>query len=89
MRYREGEAYPKEVYADDGEYFTDIVVAYREELRVLYEAGVRNVQIDDPNLACEFHLSLLFGSEEGVKSGNSDRRVRFLFREDAQGVGGG
>ena len=65
MRYREGEAYPKEVYADDGEYFADIAVAYREELRVLYLAGVRNVQIDDPNMACEFPLSLPFGGEEG------------------------
>jgi len=54
LRYVEGKAYPKEVYASDEEYFADIAKAYRVELDILYEAGVRNVQIDDPNFACEF-----------------------------------
>ena len=53
LRYQSGRAYPKEVYANDAEYFADIAAAYRTELKVLYEAGVRNVTIDDPNLACE------------------------------------
>lgn len=52
MRYRQGSAYPKSVYADDKEYFTDIAAAYRKELHILYMAGLRNVQIDDPNFAC-------------------------------------
>lgn len=52
MRYKEGIAYPKEVYSSDEEYFGDIAKAYQEELRILYEAGCRNVQYDDPNLAC-------------------------------------
>jgi methionine synthase II (cobalamin-independent) len=52
LRYRAGRAYPKDVYATDAEYFADIAAAYRAELKILYENGLRNVQIDDPNLAC-------------------------------------
>ena len=53
LRYREGRAYPKEVYASDAEYFADIAKAYQVELQTLYDAGLRNVQFDDPNLACK------------------------------------
>jgi len=53
LRYRQGNAYPADVYANDNEYFADIAKAYRAELDILYEAGVRNVQVDDPNFACE------------------------------------
>lgn len=53
MRYNKGYAYPKEVYANDAEYFADIAAAYRTELHTLYMAGCRNVTIDDPNLACK------------------------------------
>lgn len=42
------------MYANDEEYFADIAKAYRAELQVLYDAGCRNVTIDDPNLACEY-----------------------------------
>ena len=52
LRYKEGQAYPKDVYATDEEYFNDIAKAYRTELQILYDAGLRNVQVDDPNLAC-------------------------------------
>lgn len=52
MRYNKGYAYPKDVYANDEEYFADIAKAYNTELQVLYDAGCRNVTIDDPNLAC-------------------------------------
>jgi methionine synthase II (cobalamin-independent) len=52
LRYKAGTAYPKDVYASDAEYFADIAHAYRTELKILYDAGLRNVQIDDPNLAC-------------------------------------
>lgn len=52
LRYKTGKAYPKEVYADDAEYFADIAKAYQDELQILYDAGLRNVQFDDPNLAC-------------------------------------
>ena len=53
LRYKTGRAYPKEVYTSDTEYFADIAKAYKAELRILYDAGLRNVQIDDPNLACK------------------------------------
>lgn len=51
LRYKQGLAYPKEVYGSDEEYFADIAKAYRDELKILYDAGLRNVQVDDPNLA--------------------------------------
>lgn len=53
LRYKEGKAYPKDVYSTDEEYFGDIAKAYRTELQILYDAGLRNAQVDDPNLACE------------------------------------
>jgi len=56
LRYKTGRAYPKDVYANDAEYFADIAEAYRTELKILYENGLRNVQIDDPNLACTFSI---------------------------------
>lgn len=55
LRYKTGRAFPKEVYATDAEYFADIAKAYRAELKILYDNGLRNVQIDDPNLACMLH----------------------------------
>jgi len=54
FRYRAGRAYPKEVYANDEEYFADVAKAYQEELKILHSQGIRNVQIDDPNLACMY-----------------------------------
>ena len=54
MRYIDGKAYPKNVYANDKEYFADIAKAYQVELDILYKAGLRNVQFDDPNLACKY-----------------------------------
>ena len=53
LRYKDGKAYPKEVYSNDEEYFQDIAKAYQTELDILYDAGVRNVQFDDPNFACK------------------------------------
>ncbi|CAL5870309.1 uncharacterized protein PFLUO_LOCUS4544 [Penicillium psychrofluorescens] len=51
LRYLEGKAYPTDVYSSDAEYFGDIAKAYQAELQILYDAGCRNVQFDDPNLA--------------------------------------
>ena len=53
LRYKPWYAYPKDVYPSDAEYFADIAAAYRTELQILYDAGCRNVTIDDPNLACK------------------------------------
>lgn len=52
MRYRQGRAYTKEAYANDAEYFKDVAKVYQAELDQLYKAGLRNVQFDDPGLAC-------------------------------------
>lgn len=59
FRYRAGRSYPKEVYANDEEYFEDVAKAYQEELKFLHGQGIRNIQIDDPNLACRPQRSLL------------------------------
>lgn len=45
-----GGAARPEAYTSDKEYFADLAAAYRQELRTLYDAGLRSVQIDDPNL---------------------------------------
>ncbi|KAL2071923.1 hypothetical protein VTL71DRAFT_13158 [Oculimacula yallundae] len=66
LRYKDGKAFPKEVYATDEEYFSDISKAYRAELDILYAAGVRNVQIDDPNFA-------YFCSEKMLKGWAEDK----------------
>lgn len=52
MRYKQGRAYTQEAYPNDAEYFQDVAKAYQTELDVLYKAGLRNVQFDDPGLAC-------------------------------------
>ncbi|KAL2008262.1 hypothetical protein VTN00DRAFT_8244 [Thermoascus crustaceus] len=65
LRYKEGRAYPKDVYSSDEEYFADIAKAYQEELQILYDAGCRNVQYDDPNLA-------YFCSEKMIAGWNAD-----------------
>lgn len=51
FRYKTGRAYPKDVYSNDDEYFEDVAKAYQEELKFLHGQGIRNIQIDDPNLA--------------------------------------
>jgi hypothetical protein len=78
LRYQSGRAYPKEVYANDVEYFKDIAIAYQVELKTLYEAGCRNVTIDDPNLACKSALGLSFWLVR------TDIRARLLLRKDAR-----
>lgn len=51
MQLRPGTAYtPESGYGSDEEYFADLAAAYRAELRSLYDAGCRNVQVDDPNM---------------------------------------
>lgn len=64
LRYKEGKAYPKEVYASDDEYFADIAKAYQDELKILYDAGCRNIQFDDPNLAYFCSDKMLEGWEK-------------------------
>ena len=79
MRYKEGRAYPKDVYANDEEYFADIAKAYQTELQILYNNGLRNVQIDDPNIACK--------KSQPVAPSYLTCHHRLLFGEDARGLG--
>lgn len=53
MRYKQGKAYTPEAYANDADYFKDVAKVYQAELDLLYKAGLRNVQFDDPGLACK------------------------------------
>ncbi|KZT56398.1 UROD/MetE-like protein [Calocera cornea HHB12733] len=57
-------AYSHDVYKNDAEYFADIAQAYREEIDALYEAGCRNIQIDDPLLAYFCADSMIAGLKE-------------------------
>lgn len=52
MRYKQGQAYTKEAYQNDADYFKDVAKVYQGELTELYKAGLRNVQFDDPGMAC-------------------------------------
>lgn len=52
FRYGPNKAYTKGTYANDDEYFADVAKAYQTELKILYDNGLRNAQVDDPNLAC-------------------------------------
>ncbi|KAF5677372.1 putative methionine vitamin-b12 independent [Fusarium heterosporum] len=51
MRYKQGKAYTPEAYKNDEEYFQDVAKVYQAELDMLYKAGLRNVQFDDPGMA--------------------------------------
>lgn len=62
MRYKQGRAYTPEAYASDAEYFADVAKVYQAELAMLYKAGLRNVQFDDPGMACTFFFFFLFHS---------------------------
>ena len=53
MRYKQGRAYTNEAYSNDADYFKDVAKVYQAELDLLYKAGLRNVQFDDPGLACK------------------------------------
>ena len=81
LRYKDGLAFPKDVYANDEEYFWDIAQAFRVELDILYAAGVRNIQIDDPNFAC------LYSAPWKPKALLT--LTRLLLREDACWMGRG
>jgi methionine synthase II (cobalamin-independent) len=50
MQLAKGTAYSSSVYQSDIEYFTDLAAAFNAEFQILYSAGLRSIQIDDPNL---------------------------------------
>ncbi|CAM1502434.1 Fc.00g044180.m01.CDS01 [Cosmosporella sp. VM-42] len=51
LRLASGKCYSADAYANDEEFFADVAKAYQQELKTLYDEGLRNVQIDDPTLA--------------------------------------
>lgn len=64
FRYGPKKAYLPGVYNSDAEYFADIAAAYQTELKILYDAGLRNAQVDDPNLAYFCSEAMLAGWKE-------------------------
>lgn len=62
---------PESGYENDQEYLNDIADALHDEVLELYEAGVRNIQIDDPL------ISMLYtdGWEAAMKANGTDREA--------------
>ncbi|KAK0383832.1 hypothetical protein NLU13_9743 [Sarocladium strictum] len=65
LRLAPGKCYNTDVYPNDDAFFADVAAAYQKELKTLYDAGLRNLQIDDPTLA-------YFCSEEMLESLRGD-----------------
>lgn len=51
LRLAPGKCYSSGAYGSDEDFFADVARAYRQEIRTLYDDGLRNLQIDDPTLA--------------------------------------
>ena len=69
IQLKPGTAWTKESgYISDKQYFTDLGKAYAAEIKALYDAGCRNIQIDDP------HLTYFCSSQflEGCKQDGAD-----------------
>ncbi|KAF9040547.1 hypothetical protein BJ165DRAFT_1490725 [Panaeolus papilionaceus] len=64
QRHGSDSTYDTSVYKSDDEYFSDLGVAYRAEIRELYEHGCRHVQIDDPTFCYFCSESMLSGMEK-------------------------
>lgn len=79
LRYKQGFAYPASAYKNDDEYFADVVKTFQTELQVLYDHGLRNVQIDDPNICCKAFLI-----QEAYKT--LTKSFRFLQQQDDRGL---
>lgn len=51
IQLKPGTAFTKESgYQSDRQYFQDLATAYAAEIKALYDAGCRNIQVDDPHL---------------------------------------
>ncbi|KAI0778282.1 UROD/MetE-like protein [Trametes elegans] len=57
--------YDHSVYANDEEYFADLIHVYREEIKELYEHGCRRIQFDDPGF-CFFCSDAMISSMEAA-----------------------
>lgn len=93
MRYKQGRAYTKEAYGNDADYFKDVAKVYQAELDQLYRAGLRNVQFDDPGLACEClstRSSIEHAEYVNSRSFRADfcsQKFRKGYEEDSDNVG--
>ena len=57
-------------YTTDDEYFADLGVAYAAEIKVLYDEGCRDIQIDDPHLTYFCSSQFLDGCQkDGTDAG--------------------
>lgn len=56
--------YDLSVYKNDDEYFDDLGVAYRAEIKELYDLGCRNIQIDDPTFCYFCNEQMIAGMEQ-------------------------
>jgi methionine synthase II (cobalamin-independent) len=63
FQLKKGKAYASGVYESDEAFFDDLALCYRKEIRTLYNAGLRNIQIDDPHFTFLCDERLL----EGIK----------------------
>ncbi|KAJ9629712.1 hypothetical protein H2203_002093 [Taxawa tesnikishii (nom. ined.)] len=63
VQLRDGEEYTTGVYESDAAFLADVSAAFRKEILVLYEHGLRFVQVDDPNLTYFCDVSFIEASE--------------------------
>ncbi|KAI8960441.1 hypothetical protein F5Y11DRAFT_349470 [Daldinia sp. FL1419] len=69
VQLKPGTAWTRESgYSSDQEYFNDLAECYSAEICTLYDAGLRNIQVDDP------HLTYFCSSQfiEGCKKDGTD-----------------
>ncbi|KAI1406174.1 UROD/MetE-like protein [Hypoxylon fuscum] len=69
IQLKPGTAWTQESgYTSEQEYFNDLAKCYAAELQTLYDAGLRNIQVDDP------HLTYFCSSQflEGCKKDGTD-----------------
>ncbi|KAG6814091.1 hypothetical protein H0H92_003138 [Tricholoma furcatifolium] len=55
--------YDLSVYKNDDEYFDDLGIAYREEIKELYDHGCRHIQFDDPTFCYFCDENMISGME--------------------------
>jgi methionine synthase II (cobalamin-independent) len=90
MRYKQGRAYTPEAYANDAEYFEDVAKVYQAELDMLYKAGLRNVQFDDPGMACKPPsptISLKICANTNLRKDFCSKEFRKGWEEDTDNIG--
>ncbi|KAI0377774.1 UROD/MetE-like protein [Hypomontagnella monticulosa] len=65
IQLKPGTAWTKESgYSSDQEYFDDLAKCYAAELQTLYDAGLRNIQVDDPHLTYFCSTQFLGGCQK-------------------------